>query len=276
MHYAIATFIGFLAGIHTSTWGMYKDAPQEGFTWLKYSRSAITGAILGAGTHYFTQWDMRDPAARFVYWGLIYCLERAATEFWKYFIREEDQSKYFIPMQFGIMGKPMKDATKRISIGLVVAAICFAIFFGLRALEKRYAADVPTWLLVVTVGAIFGWISAFGGAWKDAPIEGFETFKFFRSPGIAAFWAAILAHFTLSWMVLAIAAEGFTVAAIETYKTFFFPSRPRGKWAGKPILHPEYLKIRLKFVPLWVGIWIAVIIHGVWAFCRPHNPHWLF
>ncbi len=272
MNYAIATLIGFLAGLHTSTWGMYKDAPQEGFTWAKYFRSAITGALLGAGTHYVTQWDLTDPAARFVYWGLIYCLERAVTEFWKYFIREEDQAKYFIPMQFGIMGKPMKDAKKRISIGVGVAAICFAIFFGLRAVEQRYAADVPTWVLVITVGAIFGWISAFGGAWKDAPIEGFETFKFFRSPGIAAAWAAVLVHFTVSWMVLAIAAEGFTVAAIETYKTFFFPSRPRGKWAGKPVHHPEYLTIRLKFVPLWVGIWLLVIFHGGWAFSRAHLP----
>jgi hypothetical protein len=271
MNDVLAILIGFLAGIHTSTWGMYKDAPQEGFTWLKYFRSAIVGAILGGVAHQFTEWDLGDPAARVVFWGLIYCLERAATEFWKYFIREEDQSKYFIPMQFGIMGKPMKNAPLRIGIGLVVAAICVAIFFGMRALEKRFADDVPMWIVVVTVGAIFGWISAFGGAWKDAPIEGFETFKFFRSPGIAAAWAAILAHFTGSWTVLAIAAEGFTVASIETYKTFFFPSRPRGKWAGKEVLHPEYLKIRLKFVPLWVGIWLAVIVHLVWAFTRPHH-----
>ena len=69
-------------------------------------------------------------------------------------------------------------------------------------------------------------------------------------------------------MIIAIAAEGFTVAAIETYKTFFFPSRPRGKWAGKPVLHPEYLKIRLRFVPLWVGIWLLVIAHGIWAYSQ--------
>jgi hypothetical protein len=265
MHYAIATLIGFLAGLHTSTWGMYKDAPQEGFTWPKYFRSAIVGAVLGFGTHYFTQWDMRDPAARFVYWGLIVCLERAASEFWKYFIREEDQSKYFIPMQFGIMGKPMKNAPMRIGIGLVVAAICFAIFFGLRALEKRYAADVPTWVVVITVGAIFGWISAFGGAWKDAPIEGFETFKFFRSPAVAASWAFVASLFTPSWTAIAIAAEGFTVASIETYKTFFFPDKPRGKFAGKPILHPQYLEFRKPFVKLYAAIWTLVIAHLVWA-----------
>jgi hypothetical protein len=68
--------------------------------------------------------------------------------------------------------------------------------------------------------------------------------------------------------VIAIAAEGFTVASIETYKTFFFPNKPRGKFAGKPILHPEYLEKRRAFVPLYAGIWALVIVHGVWAFAR--------
>lgn len=272
MNYAIATLIGFLAGIHTCTWGMYKDAPHEGFSWPKYFRSAIVGTVLGAGTHYFTQWDLvHEPGLRFLYWGLLYCLERAATEFWKYFIREEDQSKYFIPMQFGIMGVPMKDAKKRISIGLVVAAICFGLFFMLRWMNERWP-HTPTWLLVITVGSVFGWISAFGGAWKDAPIEGFETFKFFRSPGVAASWAAICAHFTASWVVLAIAAEGFTVAGIETYKTFVFPNKPRGKFANKPILHPQYLTFRKNFLPLYFGIWAIVLVHLVWGLSRTHIP----
>jgi hypothetical protein len=42
--YVIATLIGALAGIHTCTWGMYKDAPHEGFTWGKYFRSMWVGA----------------------------------------------------------------------------------------------------------------------------------------------------------------------------------------------------------------------------------------
>jgi hypothetical protein len=273
--YLIAAIIGALAGVHTSTWGMYKDAPHEGFTWPKYFRSTIVSTVLAVGTQYVVQWDLGQPGNRFVFFGLIYCLERAVTEFWKYFIREEDQSKYFIPMQFGIMGKPMKDARKRITIGVIVAVICVLIFFGLRALEKRFADDVPTLLLVVTVGAIFGWISAFGGAWKDAPIEGFETFKFFRSPGVAAAWAAVVAHFSVSWTVLAIAAEGFTVMAIETYKTFFFPNKPRGKFAGKPILHPQYLEFRKGFVPVYFGIWILVLGHLAWGLSREHI-HFLF
>jgi hypothetical protein len=271
VNYVIALVIGILAGLHTSTWGMYKDAPHEGFTWPKYFRSTIVCALLAVGTQYVVQWDLGDPGTRFVFFGLMYCLERAATEFWKYFIREEDQSKYFIPMQFGIMGKPMKDARKRITIGVIVAIICVLIFFGLQALERRFADDVPTIVLCLTVGAVFGWISAFGGAWKDAPVEGFETFKFFRSPGVAAAWAAIVVHFTGSWTVLAIAAVGFTVMGIETYKTFFFPNKPRGKFAGKPILHPQYLEFRKGFVPLYFGIWILVLGHLVWGLARPHR-----
>jgi hypothetical protein len=140
-------------------------------------------------------WDLCAPGTRFVYWGLIYCLERAATEFWKYFIREEDQRKYGIPMQFGIMGKPMKDARKR------------------------------------------------------SPRAGRSWSRSSRPRG----------------RVIAIAAEGFTVASIETYKTFGFPNKPRGKFAGKPILHPEYLERRRGFVPVYATIWALVAIHLAWA-----------
>jgi len=267
MNYVIATLIGALAGLHTSTWGMYKDAPHEGFTWPKFFRSTIVGAVLGAIAHHYTAWDLAgDPGLRFVYFGLCYCLERGATEFWKYFIREEDQGKYFIPMQFGIMGRPIKDPRIRIPIGLAIGVICVALALGLGALERRL--DLPTWLVVVTVGAVFGWISAFGGAWKDAPIEGFETFKFFRSPGVAAAWAVIVVQFDVSWIVLAIAAEGFTVMSIETYKTFFFPSKPRGKFAGKPVTNPEYLEIRKKFVFHYFAIWAVVLVHLAWGLAR--------
>ncbi|HEY4244398.1 MAG TPA: hypothetical protein VGM88_31505 [Kofleriaceae bacterium] len=251
---------------------MYKDAPHEGFGWPKYFRSTIVGALLGLIAQQIVQWDMCDAGTRFVYWGLIYCLERAATEFWKYFIREEDQSKYFIPMQFGIMGKPMKDAKKRITIGVIVGLSCVGVFYGIRALEARWGASWPAWLVIATVGSFFGWISAFGGAWKDAPIEGFETFKFFRSPGVAAAWAAIVwlawGRGGPSWTVLAIAAEGFTVASIETYKTFVFPNKPRGKFANKPILHPQYLTFRKKFQPLYFGIWALVLAHLAYALAR--------
>ena len=112
--------------------------------------------------------------------------------------------------------------------------------------------------VVLTIGSWGGWLTAFGGAWKDAPVEGFETFKFFRSPLVALFWATVMAFFTTNWIFLAMTGLGYTIATIETYKTFFFPSKPRGKFAGKPILFPEMVTKRYWFVPVYVAIWVAV------------------
>src|SRR6185436_20247742 len=100
---------------------------------------------------------------------------------------------------------------------------------------------------------------------KDAPIEGFETFKFFRSPALALFWSFLIACFSTDYLFIALCGLGFTVATIETYKTFFFPNKPRGKFAGKPILHPEHLERRRAFVPLYAGIWLLVLAHLAWA-----------
>jgi hypothetical protein len=65
--------------------------------------------------------------------------------------------------------------------------------------------------------------------------------------------------------VIAIAAEGFTVASIETYKTFGFPHKPRGKFAGKPIVHLEQLERRRGFVPIYATIWALVLGRLGWA-----------
>src|SRR3546814_15254887 len=107
--------------------------------------------------------------------------------------------------------------------------------------------DLPAWLVLVTIGACGGWLTAFGGAWKDAPVEGFETLKFFRSPLISLFWAIVVAFFTESWLLIGVAGAGYSVATIETYKTFFFPSKPRGKFSGKPIHFPAILTLRYRF-----------------------------
>jgi len=93
--------------------------------------------------------------------------------------------------------------------------------------------------------------------------RGFETFKFFRSPGVAAAWAFVVSLMCSSWTAIALAGEGFTVAAIETYKTFFFPNKPRGKFAGMPITHPSTSRSGVRFVPLYFGIWAIVLVHLV-------------
>jgi hypothetical protein len=247
--------VGAAAGAHTSTWGMYKDAPHEGFTWRKYARSIVLGTLLGPTTAAITGLEATRAAGVVVLFGLVYAVERAIVEFYKTFIREEDQSKYAIPMQFAVFGRVVEDRWRRLAIAAGVVAVTLLLALWAASMN---AASLPLAVLV-GVGSLAGWVSAIGGAWKDAPIEGFETLKFFRSPAIAGTFAFLVSHVETRMIVVALCALGYTIACTETYKTFFFPSKPRGKFAGKPITYPEWLRLRLRFVPLYVGVWTLVI-----------------
>ena len=265
-----AILIGLLAGAHTSSWGMYKDAPHEGFTFLKYSRSIIVAAIAAFILSRIVELNLGWASHLSLFFGLTYAAERLTLELWKSFIREEDQSKYFIPMQFGVLGKPVQSRAVRWSIFAAILVLLAVLLYGASELMKAYP-DANPWLVLITVGSVGGWLTAFGGAWKDAPVEGFETFKFFRSPMVALTWAIIMAFFTTNWIYIAVAGAGYSVASIETYKTFFFPSKPRGKFAGKPILFPKILEQRRIVAVLYACIWAVMITLLVMGFTGPRE-----
>jgi hypothetical protein len=252
-----AAFIGTVAGLHAATWGMYKDAPHEGFSGRKYLRSPILGGVIGVLIQSVSGLDPRDPATLIVLFGMIYAVERAVAEIYKTFLREEDQSKYFIPMQLHVLGRVVQSRTARRLAGLLYTALLLGLVLAIRHLDQSGARDDLGWTALM-IASLGGWISAFGGAWKDAPSEGFQLFKFFRSPLLALLFAFGLSYLTESVLATMLAATGFTVATTETYKTFFFPSKPRGKFAGRPVIYPDILKWRRRFVPLYVAIWIAL------------------
>jgi hypothetical protein len=60
-------------------------------------------------------------------------------------------------------------------------------------------------------------------------------------------------------VLVTLAATGFCVATTETYKTFFFPSVPRGKFAGMPVHFPDMLRRRQPFILLYAAIWLVVL-----------------
>lgn len=64
--------------------------------------------------------------------------------------------------------------------------------------------------------------------------EGSSGWKFLRSPVVATCWARPLSVFAGDWVVLAVAAGGWSVISIETYKTFLTGGRPPGKFSDKP------------------------------------------
>lgn len=262
MEILLTALIGLMVGIHNATWGMYKDSPHEGFSWPKYFRSVLAGLILAFLAQRFFQLDLSKAANLFLLFGSTYTLERVTMEVYKTFLRIEDQSKYFIPMQLSVFGKPVESYGLRLVLGACYVGAVFLIAYTLYSVSKKYNNGdfyLNPFIMLLPC-SVFGWVSAFGGAWKDAPLEGFETFKFFRSPAVAYSYAAIAGLFTSNLLIIALCSIGFTIASIETYKTFFFLHKPRGKFQGKPELYPQMRNFRKNFVPVYVAIWIFVII----------------
>jgi hypothetical protein len=254
----LAAAVGLMAGLHTATWGMYKDAPHEGFSLWKYARSVVLATVIAVVVSAVWGLDPRRAADLVVLFGATYAVERALAEIYKTFLRDEDQSKYFIPMQFAVFGKVVRSRGARLLAGAGYVGVLLAMVLLVTWLDNSMPGPKPLWL-VVAVGGLGGWISAFGGAWKDAPKEGFQIFKFFRSPVMAGTYAVLVSLLTDDLVLITMAAEGFVIMTTETYKTFFFPSKPRGKFAGKPVIFPEWLRLRQRFVPLYVLIWLVVI-----------------
>ncbi len=270
MEQAIAVTIGVLAGLHSASWGMFKDAPHEGFTWPKYLRSPVLSGIVALAAHPLSGLDLGTPAGMVLFFGLVYVVERAILEYYKTFLREEDQSKYFIPMQFHVGGRVVHDRGKRLAVAGAYLVGVLAVIGGVWWFD-RAGPELPGLVAVLLLGSVGGWISAFGGAWKDGPIEGFQILKFFRSPLVALAWALLLGHLTNSYLLVVLAATGFTVATIETYKTFFFPNEPRGKFAGMPIRFPQMLERRKLVVPLYAAIWAGVLATLALALAGPRE-----
>lgn len=261
---AIAAGVGLLSGMHAAIWGMYKDAIHEGFTASRFARSVVLGAALGVLMYAALRLPLPSAAGMAVLFGLAYAAERGIVEVWKTFVRDESQTKYFIPMQFSVGGVPVASRAARLAAGaayVILVAGCLLLIaqLDLESAHRPVAGRVA--LVALGVGSII----AFGGAWKDAPKEGFDLLKFFRSPFMTVVFALLLSRLTDSYLYATVAAIGYERAAAETYKTFFFPSRPRGKFAGKPILYPQMLERRRYFVPAYVAICAAVLAVGVVA-----------
>ena len=230
MSITYVVILALLTGTHAATWGAFKDSPFEGFKPVSFARTIVL-AVLAAAV-LATATDLETTMAPLVFVGLIYAVERLATELWKSFIREDDQDAYAIPMRIAVLGRTVDGRGPRYLMGVAIFVAVVVMAFVAAALQP---ADGGPLYLLVLVGGIGGWLTAVGGAWKDAPVEGFSGWKFLRSPVVATAWTIMLLPFTQDWVALTFAAAGLSVLSIETYKTFFTGGRPPGKFDGKPM-----------------------------------------
>ena len=77
--------------------------------------------------------------APLVFVGVIYAVERLATELWKSFIREDDQDAYAIPMRIAVLGRTVDGRGPRYLMGVVifVAVVVMALRRGGAATCRR-------------------------------------------------------------------------------------------------------------------------------------------
>ena len=152
----IAAGVGVLSGTHTAIWGMYKDAVHEGFTVRTFVRSIIIGAGVAIIVQLAFRLSIPTPGALVLLFGLAYAGERAIVEIWKTFFRDEDQSKYFIPMQFHVFGTVIHSRAQRLAVGIPHVLVIFALLVLIVLPGTEAIAPTPKGFNFPPLSFVFG------------------------------------------------------------------------------------------------------------------------
>lgn len=234
----------------TASWGAYKDSPYEGFSRVSFIRSIFSTFFF----YFLIVWILRmngDVANQLVIMCAAIAFERIAQEFNKAFFRtHQREGIYKIPQSFHIFGNVVA-YPQRLFLGIIVSVLIgIAVFY----LAQIKVAN-NTWIYIGIGVAI---IPSLGGAWKDAPIEGFEVKKFPRSFLIMVAAVALLHALTDNMLVLIMGAAGLERIAVEFYKTFIVSSTP-GKFFAV-VHHSEWLHKRKIFQYSYAAVFLAVLL----------------
>ncbi len=247
--------MAILAGVMTASWGAYKDTPYEGFEWKSFFRSVVSTlgffVLLGWMVEMF---GMEASVIVLVLAAMAF--ERISHEIWKgLFRRKQREGIYKIPQSFHYLGRVVP---YRWRLPLGVGAILFLVS------ASYWAAQVKTegvlWLAVGLLVAVF---ASVGGAWKDAPIEGFNWLKFPRSFLLimGCFW--LLQSLTNSLLILIMGAAGLERILVEFYKSFVVKRTP-GKFIER-VKYDEWKEKRWVFMLSYL-VSVTLLVVCVWLY----------
>ena len=174
MSIAVALAVAIYSGLYTSLWGAFKDSPFETFKAKTFPRSIYFNVVILLVLYfvpYFGE-NLRRLGMVQVFF-LIMGIERFFAELYKGFFRTEDQSKYFVPSRITFFGRRVQSDLLRFAVGSLIVAGVFS-FLLIEVKVSSFAG-----YLLIAYGT--GLLVALGGAYKDAPFEGFKWLKFQRS-----------------------------------------------------------------------------------------------
>ena len=180
--------------------------------------------------------------------------ERLFSESSKTFFRIEKQDKYNIPQKLHFFGKTVENQIVRTFIEILYVAFALFLLYLPKIMGLNLGPHVINGLFWGALAGLIG--SALGGCMKDAPIEGFQLLKFFRSPIIGAIWGIIFSFFTNNYSILLFAGIGGERMTIKFYKTLMTTQTP-GKFQENKVTRPEWLIKRKAIIIPYVITWIV-------------------
>ncbi len=234
-----AWFASAVSGLYTSSWGAFKDGPFESFRGRTFPRSILFSVGLLA-LLYATP-SLKGPVSALSLAQLFFLvmgLERTWSEIYKWCFRGPRHEDLFnIPQQFTFFGKTVRSALVRLPLGFALTAALAAGVGATMAIQSRF--------MFVLVAFCSGLGVSVGGAYKDAPFEGFQPLKFFRSSLVLAAVSPLLFHLgpqRLGFLVFTYV--GIERMLIEYYKSFIVGSVPGKFRADLPIIEGPFLTTR--------------------------------
>ena len=225
--------VTIVSGLYTSLWGAFKDSPYEGYKPRTFPRSIYFHIAIFLPLFLVPLFrdDFRQLGLVQVFF-LIMGIERFLAEIYKGFFRTEDQKKYFVPSRITFFGRHVASDALRYGVGAVIVAVVFAFLLVDVRIESF-------WGFLLTAYCT-GLVVALGGAYKDAPFEGFKVLKFQRSALVLAalsplFYFLNSADAPISLGFLIYMNGGLERFSVEYYKTYiqrnmsgkFRPDLPR-------------------------------------------------
>ena len=218
MSFAFSLTVSIISGLYTSLWGAFKDCPYEGYKPKIFPRSIYFHVAILLPLYFVPHF--RD---NFYYLGLVQIfylvmgLERFLAEIYKGFFRTEDQAKYFVPSRITFFGHHVASDLARYAVGSVIVAVVF-VFLLIDIKIERFLGFLIT-------AYCTGLIVSLGGAYKDAPFEGFKWLKFQRSALVLAVLSPLfyfLNHpdYPVPLGFLIYMNGGLERFAVEYYKTY--------------------------------------------------------
>ena len=218
MSFTIQLAVSAISGLYTSLWGAFKDSPYEGLKPKTFPRSIYFNVVIFLVLYFVPPFDARVQAlSLFQLFFLTMGLERFLAEIYKGFFRTEDQDKYFVPSRITFFGTHVASDLLRYGTGVVIVALVFAVTW--------IDVTVESFVAVAITAYATGLLVSLGGAYKDAPFEGFMPLKFQRSGFVLALLSPVFyfsnnpaAPISLGFLIYM--NGGLERFVVEYYKTY--------------------------------------------------------